>query len=94
MEECRDTREWCCLVSRQYTPGASAPDSRQAARIHDLEPHDPNRREVHKQYHLVLQFLSPDNADFDRQMALFAEHVRPRLAYGHQGKLGLTRARS
>jgi alkanesulfonate monooxygenase SsuD/methylene tetrahydromethanopterin reductase-like flavin-dependent oxidoreductase (luciferase family) len=30
--------------------------------------------------HLVLEFLAPDGADFDEQMALFAERVRPQLA--------------
>ena len=30
--------------------------------------------------HLVLEFLAPDGADLDEQMALFAERVRPRLA--------------
>ena len=29
--------------------------------------------------HLVLEFLAPDGADLDEQMALFAERVRPRL---------------
>jgi probable F420-dependent oxidoreductase len=30
--------------------------------------------------HLVLEFLAADGADFDEQMALFAERVRPQLA--------------
>jgi len=30
--------------------------------------------------HLVLEFLAPDGADLDEQMALFAERVRPKLA--------------
>ncbi len=30
--------------------------------------------------HIVLEFLAPDGADLDEQMALFAERVRPRLA--------------
>ncbi len=30
--------------------------------------------------HLVLEFLAPDGADLDRQMTVFAEQVRPRLA--------------
>jgi alkanesulfonate monooxygenase SsuD/methylene tetrahydromethanopterin reductase-like flavin-dependent oxidoreductase (luciferase family) len=30
--------------------------------------------------HLVLEFLAPDGADFDEQMTLFAERVRPELA--------------
>jgi len=29
--------------------------------------------------HLVLEFLAPDGADFDEQMALFAERVRSQL---------------
>jgi len=29
--------------------------------------------------HLVLEFLAPDGADLDEQMAFFAERVRPRL---------------
>ncbi len=29
--------------------------------------------------HLVLEFLSPDETDFDQQMTLFAERVRPRI---------------
>jgi probable F420-dependent oxidoreductase len=30
--------------------------------------------------HLVLEFLSPDGADFDEQMEMFAERVRTRIA--------------
>ncbi len=30
--------------------------------------------------HLVLEFLAPDGADFDEQMTLFAERVRPKFA--------------
>ena len=30
--------------------------------------------------HLVLEFLAPDGAELDEQMALFAERVRPKLA--------------
>jgi probable F420-dependent oxidoreductase len=30
--------------------------------------------------HLVLEFLAPDGVDFDEQIALFAERVRPQLA--------------
>jgi probable F420-dependent oxidoreductase len=30
--------------------------------------------------HLVLEFVASDSADFDRQMTLFAEQVRPKLA--------------
>jgi hypothetical protein len=29
--------------------------------------------------HLVLEFLAPNGADFDEQIALFAERVRPQL---------------
>jgi hypothetical protein len=30
--------------------------------------------------HLVLEFLAPDGADFEEQITLFAERVRPQLA--------------
>ena len=64
--------------------GERAPDSAHAGRVVAGEPSAvvdqiAELRDCGVQ-HLVIEFLAPDGHELDAQMAMFAEHVRPRFA--------------
>ncbi len=69
---------------RVLRPGERAPKSTHGGRVLAGEPtalvdHITELAECGVE-HLVLEFLAADGRELDKQMAVFAERVRPRLA--------------